>query len=71
MYDAQIATFQAVFKKVFVFEGQRSGSCIIGLIGEGLRAGGASETGGEMGGKIGRIDLIAESGKCRVSDPQE
>jgi spermidine synthase len=29
LYDAQIATFRSVFAKVFVFEGQNSGSCII------------------------------------------
>ena len=29
LYDAQIATFRSVFAKVFVFEGQKSGSCVI------------------------------------------
>jgi spermidine synthase len=68
LYDAQIATFQAVFAKVFVFEGQKSGSCIIvasdrpacepdGLLKQ-------AKTSGE---RIGRIDLVAEAGKCKVA----
>jgi spermidine synthase len=68
LYDAQIATFQAVFAKVFVFEGQKSGSCIIvasdrpACEPEGLRK--QAKT---SGGRIGRIDLIAEAGKCKIA----
>jgi spermidine synthase len=68
LYDAQIATFQSVFAKVFVFEGQKSGSCIIiasdrpACEPEGLR-----KQAEKWGGKIGRIDLIAEAGKCRIA----
>ena len=68
LYDAQIATFQTVFARVFVFEGQRSGSCIIvasdrpACEPEALR-----KQAEKSGGRIGRIDLIAEAGKCRVA----
>ena len=68
LYDAQIATFQAVFARVFVFEGQKSGSCVIvasdrpACEPEALR-----KQAEKSGGKIGRIDLIAEAGKCRVA----
>ncbi len=68
MYDAQIATFQAVFKRVFLFEGQRSGSCIIVASDRpACEPAGLRKQAEKWGGKIGRIDLIAESGKCRVS----
>jgi spermidine synthase len=67
LYDAQIATIRSVFAKVFVFEGQRSGSCIVvasdrPTIGpEDLRK--QAEL---RGGRIGRIDLLAEVGKCKI-----
>ena len=68
LYDAQIATFRAVFAKVFVFEGQRSKSCVI------VASDRPACTPAELrkqarkhGGKIGRIDLGAESGKCGVA----
>ena len=68
LYDAQIATFQTVFAKVFVFEGQRSGSCIIVASDRpACEPAGLRKQAEKWGGKIGRIDLIAESGKCRVS----
>jgi len=67
-YDAQIATFRSVFSRVFVFEGQRSGSCVIvasdaaALGPEQLRKQAKAQA-----GKIGRIDLAAEAAKCRVA----
>lgn len=68
LYDAQIATFQAVFAKVFVFEGQRSGSCIIVASDRpACEPAELRKQAEKRGGKIGRIDLLAESGKCRVS----
>ena len=72
LYDAQIATFRSVFTKVFVFEGQKSGSCIIvasdqpACEPEGLR-----KQAEKWGGKIGRIDLIAEAGKCKMAPAPE
>jgi spermidine synthase len=68
LYDAQIATFQAVFAKVFVFEGQKSGSCIIVASDRpALEPAGLRKQAEKSGGKIGRIDLIAEAAKCRVA----
>lgn len=68
LYDAQIATFQTVFAKVFVFEGQRSGSCIIVASDRpACEPAELRKQAEKRGGKIGRIDLLAESGKCRVS----
>ena len=67
LYDAQIATFRSVFAKVFVFEGQRSGSCVI--IGSDRPASdpaGLRKPAESMGGRIGRIDLFAEMVKCKV-----
>ncbi len=68
LYDAQIATFQAVFKRVFVFEGQKSGSCIIVASDRpAFEPAEFRKQAEKWGGKIGSIDLIAESGKCRVA----
>ncbi|MEK7827362.1 MAG: fused MFS/spermidine synthase, partial [Thermodesulfobacteriota bacterium] len=68
LYDAQIATFQAVFARVFVFGGQKSGSCIIIASDRPACEPAALRKQAEKaGGKIGRIDLIAEAGKCRVA----
>jgi len=68
LYDAQIATFQTVFARVFVFEGQKSGSCIIVASDRPACEPAALQKQAEKaGGKIGRIDLIAEAGKCRVA----
>ncbi len=68
LYDAQIATFQTVFAKAFVFEGQRSGSCIIVASDRpACEPAELRKQAEKWGGKIGRIDLLAESGKCRVS----
>jgi spermidine synthase len=68
LYDAQIATFQAVFARVFVFEGQKTGSCIIVASDKPACEPAALRREAEKwGGKIGRIDLIAEAGKCRVA----
>jgi spermidine synthase len=68
LYDAQIATFQAVFARVFVFEGQKSGSCIIVASDRPACEPAALRKQAEKsGGKIGRIDLVAEAGKCRVA----
>lgn len=68
LYDAQIATFQTVFARVFVFGGQKSGSCIIVASDRPAFEPAALRRQAEKaGGKIGRIDLIAEAGKCRVA----
>ena len=68
LYDAQIATFQAVFAKVFVFEGQKSGSCIIVASDRpACEPAVLRKQAEKWGGKIGRIDLIAEAGKCRIA----
>ena len=68
LYDAQIATFHTVFARVFVFEGQRTGSCIIVASDRPVCEPAALRREAEKwGGKIGRIDLIAEAGKCRVA----
>jgi spermidine synthase len=68
LYDAQIATFQSVFAKVFVFEGQRSGSCIIVASDRpACEPAGLRKQAEKWGGKIGRIDLIAEAGKSRIA----
>jgi spermidine synthase len=68
LYDAQIATFQTVFARVFVFEGQKTGSCIIVASDRPACEPAALRREAEKwGGKIGRIDLIAEAGKCRVA----
>jgi spermidine synthase len=67
-YEAQIATFQAVFAKVFVFEGQRSGSCVIVASDRPAREPeGLLRQAKASGGRIGRIDLVAEAGKCKVA----
>jgi spermidine synthase len=72
LYDAQIATFQAVFARVFVFEGQKSGSCIIVASDRpACEPAALREQAEKSGGKIGRIDLIAEAGKCRVAPVRE
>jgi spermidine synthase len=72
LYDAQIATFQAVFAKVFVFEGQKSGSCIIVASDRpACEPAGLRKQAEKWGGKIGRIDLIAEAGKCKIAPAPE
>jgi len=72
LYDAQIATFQTVFARVFVFEGQKSGSCIIVASDRpACEPAALREQAEKSGGKIGRIDLIAEAGKCRVAPVRE
>jgi spermidine synthase len=68
LYDAQIATFRSVFARVFVFEGQKSGSCIIVASDRpACEPAGLRKQAEKWGGKIGRIDLIAEAGKCRIA----
>jgi spermidine synthase len=68
LYDAQIATFQSVFAKVFVIEGARSGSCIIVASDRpACEPAGLRKQAEKLGGKIGPIDLIAEAGKCKVA----
>jgi spermidine synthase len=65
LYNAQIATFRTVFAKVFVFEGRRSGSCIIVASDKpAVEPAGLRKQAERLGGKIGRIDLLAEAGKC-------
>jgi spermidine synthase len=68
LYDAQIATFRAVFAKVFVFEGQKSGSCIIVASNRpACEPEGLWKQAKRSDGRIGRIDLVAEAGKCKVA----
>jgi len=68
LYDAQVATIKLVFSKVFVFEGQRSGSCIIVASDRpACEPAGLRKQAEKLGGKIGPIDLIAEAGKCKVA----
>jgi spermidine synthase len=67
-YDAQLTTFRTVFASVLVFEGQRSGSCVI--VASDRPAVEPAELRREAekrGGKLGRIDLFAEAGKCTSS----
>jgi spermidine synthase len=67
LYDAQIATIRSVFTKVFVFQGQRSGSCIVVASDKpAVEPAGLRKLAESMGGRIGRIDLVAESAKCKV-----
>jgi len=67
LYDAQVATFRAVFAKVFVFEGQKSGSCIIVASDRpNVEPAGLRKQAEKLGGRIGGIDLQAEAGKCKV-----
>ena len=67
LYDAQIATIRSVFAKVFVFQGQRSGSCIVVASDKpAVEPAGLRKLAESMGGRIGRIDLVAESAKCKV-----
>jgi spermidine synthase len=68
LYDAQIATFRSVFAKVFVFEGQNSGSCIIvASDSPATDPAGLRKQAERLGGRIGRIDLFAEIVKCKAS----
>ena len=68
LFDAQIATFRSVFAKVFVFEGHRTGSCIIVASDRpATDPAGLRKQAERLGGKIGRIDLFAEVGKCKAS----
>ena len=68
LYDAQITTFRAVFAKVFVFEGARSGSCIIVASDHpAVEPAGLRKEAERLGGSLGSIDLLAEVGKCKAS----
>ncbi len=68
LYDAQITTFRAVFAKVFVFEGARSGSCIIVASDHpAVEPAGLRKAAERLDGRIGSIDLLAEVGKCKAS----
>jgi spermidine synthase len=68
LYDAQIATFRTVFAKIFVFEGKRSGSCIIvASDNPAVEPAGLRKQAERLGGRIGRIDLFAEVEKCKAS----
>lgn len=72
LYDAQIATFRSVFAKVFVFEGQKSGSCIIVASDRpASEPAGLRKQAEKWGGKIGRIDLVAEAAKCKIAPVQK
>jgi spermidine synthase len=68
LYDAQITTFRTVFAKVFVFEGQRSGSAIIVASDyPSVEPAGLRKQAERLGGRIGTIDLFAEAAKCKAS----
>jgi spermidine synthase len=68
LYDAQIATLRSVFAKVFVFEGRKSGSCIIVASDRpATDPAGLGKQAQRLGGRIGRIDLFAEIAKCKAS----
>ena len=69
LYDAQITTFRQVFAKVFVFEGARSGSCIIVASDQpaAVDPAGLRKQAERMRGKIGKIDLFAEVEKFKPS----
>ncbi len=68
LYDAQIATFRTVFAKVFVFEGARSGSCIIVASDRpAIEPAGLRKQAERLGGRIGKIDLFTEAEKCTVA----
>ena len=70
LYYAQIATFRAVFAKVFVFEGRWSGSCVIVAADKpAVDPAGLKKQAALLGGKLGRINLAAEVEKC-TSTPQ-
>jgi spermidine synthase len=68
LYDAQITTFRSVFAKVFVFEGARSGSCIIVASDHpAVEPAGLRKEAERLGGRIGSIDLFAEVEKCKAA----
>jgi len=68
LFDAQLATFRSVFAKVYVFEGKRSGSSVIVAADRpAVEPAGLRKQAERLGGKIGRIDLMAEVGKCVAS----
>lgn len=68
LYDAQLATARAVFAKVFVFEGQRSGSAIIvAADNPAVEPAGLRKQALAWGGRLGGIDLVAEADKCKVA----
>ncbi|MDA8125771.1 MAG: fused MFS/spermidine synthase [Deltaproteobacteria bacterium] len=70
LYDAQIATFRTVFAKVFVFTGSRSGSCIIVASDKpAVEPAELRKQAERLGGKIGRIDLLAQVEKCTAAPP--
>lgn len=67
-YDAQVTTMRAVFAKVFVFEGQRSGSCVIVASDRpAVEPAGLRKEAEKRKGILGRIDLPAEAGKCTAT----
>jgi spermidine synthase len=68
LYDAQIATLRSVFPTVFLFEGQRSRSCVVVASSRPAIKPAAIREGAErMGGRIGRIDLTQEAKKGKVA----
>jgi spermidine synthase len=68
LYDAQIATLRSVFAHVFVFEGKRSGSCIVVASDHpAIEPAGLRKQAERLGGRIGKIDLIEGVGKCKVA----
>jgi spermidine synthase len=67
LFEAQIATLRSVFATVYVFEGQRSRSCV--AVGSGSPAMNPEDIrkGAEhWAGRIGRIDLTQEAQKGKV-----
>jgi spermidine synthase len=68
LYDAQLATFQSVFSRVFVFEGRDSGSCVIVASDRpAVEPSDLRNQARKFGGKIGAIDLMVQADKCRVA----
>ena len=67
-YDAQVTTMRTVFAKVYVFEGQRSGSCVIVASDRpAVEQAGLKKEAEKRKGTLGRIDLPAEAGKCTAT----
>ena len=65
LYEAQIATIRTVFSKVFIFEGVRSGSCVVvGTDSPAADPAALGKAAARFKGRIGYIDLAVEVKKC-------
>ena len=68
LYDAQIATLRSVFSTVYLFDGQRSRSCVVVATSRPAIKPAAIREGAErLGGRIGRIDLVQEAKKGKIA----